>query len=165
MPSLTDLEKRLKSATKTGKWVVGRKEVLSSLKGSKLLVWSASANVPSEILSQCKSLQVPALRFDGDPMALGATCGIPYKVSVLAVKSSGDADLSAYANSQDYSSPRSRFSPEPVQTEAEAAVRVEEKSHEELKKKVKKTKKVSELEAKEKPKKEPKKTKKKATSD
>lgn len=105
--SLVDLEKQLKSVTKTGKYVVGRKEVLNGLKGSKLVVWSASANVPPRILDECKSLRVPAVRFDGNPIELGKTCGIPYKVSVIAVKSAGDAVLRSFENSEEYSNPKS----------------------------------------------------------
>jgi large subunit ribosomal protein L30e len=102
-----DLERQLKAVTKTGKYVVGRREVLGSLKGSKLVVWSASANVPPQILNECKTLQVPAIRFDGNPIELGRTCGIPYKVSVIAVKSPGDAVLSSFESSKDYSEQRS----------------------------------------------------------
>lgn len=50
-------------------------------------------------------LQIPALRFDGDPIALGKTCGIPFKVSVIAVRSAGDADLNSFSNSRDYTMP------------------------------------------------------------
>jgi large subunit ribosomal protein L30e len=100
-----DLEKQLKAVTKTGKYIVGRKEVLNGLKGSKLVVWSASANVPPKILEECKSLQVPAIRFDGNPIELGKSCGIPYKVSVIAVKSAGDAAFGSLEKFQDYSNP------------------------------------------------------------
>jgi large subunit ribosomal protein L30e len=103
--SLVDLEKQLKAVTKTGKYIVGRKEVLNGLKGSKLVVWSASANVPPKILEECKSLQVPAIRFDGNPIELGKSCGIPYKVSVIAVKSAGDAAFGSLEKFQDYSNP------------------------------------------------------------
>ncbi len=103
--SLADLEKQLRAVTKSGKYVVGGKEVLNSLKGSKLVVWSASANVPAKILDECKNLQVPALRFGGSSIELGRTCGIPFKVSVIAVKSAGDAVLSPFQNSKDYSRP------------------------------------------------------------
>ncbi len=105
--SVVDLEKQLKAVTKTGKYVVGRKEVLNGLKGSKLVVWSASANVPPRILDECRNLQVPAVRFDGNPIELGRTCGIPYKVSVIAVKSAGDASLGTFEKSEDYANPKS----------------------------------------------------------
>jgi large subunit ribosomal protein L30e len=98
-----DLKKQLKAATKTGKYVVGRKEVLQSLKGSKMLVWSASANVPPQILETSKTLGIPALRFDGNPIQLGKACGIPFKVSVIAIKSQGESDLASFQNAKDYS--------------------------------------------------------------
>jgi large subunit ribosomal protein L30e len=107
--SLTDLERQLKVATRTGKYVVGRREVTGSLKGSKLIVWSASANLPTKILDECKTLQIPAIRFDGNPIELGKTCGIPFKVSVIAVKSAGDAVLSQFEGSQDYSQEKTAF--------------------------------------------------------
>jgi len=96
------LEKQLRVAAKTGKYIVGRREVLSGVKGSKLLVWSASANVPQQILDECKTLSVPAVKFNGNPVELGHACGIPFRVSVIAVKSAGDADLGAFKNSTDY---------------------------------------------------------------
>jgi len=102
MPEARELEKQLRVAAKTGKYIVGRREVLSGVKGSKLLVWSASANVPQKILDECKTLSVPAVKFDGNPVELGHACGIPFRVSVIAVKSSGDADLSTFQKSSDY---------------------------------------------------------------
>ena len=102
MPEERELEKQLKLVSKTGKYVVGRREVLSSLKGSKLLVWSASANIPKNLLDESKTLAIPAIRFNGNPVELGRACGIPFRVSVIAVKSPGDADLKAFASSADY---------------------------------------------------------------
>lgn len=97
-----ELEKQLKLVARTGSYVVGRREVSTSLKGSKLLVWSASANVPQTILDECKTLSVPAIRFSGNPVELGRACGIPFRVSVIALKTVGDADLSPFAKASDY---------------------------------------------------------------
>ncbi|MDG6996540.1 MAG: ribosomal L7Ae/L30e/S12e/Gadd45 family protein [Nitrososphaerota archaeon] len=102
MAEKRDLEKQLKLAAKTGKFIVGRREVLSGLKGSKLLVWSASANIPQQILDDCRAQSVPAVKFEGNPVELGKACGIPFRVSVIAVKSPGDADLGSFSNARDY---------------------------------------------------------------
>jgi large subunit ribosomal protein L30e len=102
MPEERELEKQLKIAARTGKYVVGRREVQEGVKGSKLLVWSASANVPQKILDECKALSVPAIKFNGNPVELGHACGIPFRVSVIALKAAGDADLGAFTNSTDY---------------------------------------------------------------
>jgi len=104
LSEVRDLEKQLKTAVKTGKYVVGRREVLRSLKGSRILVWSASANLPTQILDQSRSLGIPAVKYGGNPVQLGRMCGIQFRVSVIAVKSSGDADLSSFSNSADYTS-------------------------------------------------------------
>jgi len=97
-----ELEKQLKLVKKTGSFVVGRREVSSSIKGSKLLVWSASANLPQLILDECKNLSIPAIKFAGNPVELGRACGIPFRVSVIALKSVGDADISGFTKSTDY---------------------------------------------------------------
>jgi large subunit ribosomal protein L30e len=99
-----ELEKQLKLVSKTGKYVVGRREVMSGLKGSKLLVWSTSANLPQTILDESRNMSIPAVRFSGNPVELGRACGIPFRVSIIAVKTQGDADLKSFANSTDYSS-------------------------------------------------------------
>jgi large subunit ribosomal protein L30e len=104
VPEVRELEKQLKIAAKTGKYLVGRREVLSGVKGTKLLVWSASADIPQKILDECKTLSVPAVKFNGNPVELGHACGIPFRVSVIALKAAGDADLSAFSNSIDYMS-------------------------------------------------------------
>jgi large subunit ribosomal protein L30e len=102
MPENLELEKQLKLAKRTGSYLVGRREVLSGIKGSKLLVWSDSSNLPQAILDQSRDLSIPAIKFNGNPVELGRACGIPFRVSVIAVKTQGDADLTAFTKSADY---------------------------------------------------------------
>ena len=59
MSANLELEKQLKLAARTGSYLVGRREVQSGIKGSKLLVWSASANVPQTILDESRNLSIP----------------------------------------------------------------------------------------------------------
>lgn len=167
MEDTRDLEKQLKIAAKTGKYIVGRREVLSGIKGSKLLIWSASASVPQKILDESKSLSVPAVRFEGNPVELGKACGIPFRVSVIALKVAGDADLSPFSKASDYLSSSQAVVPaakvEPVAEEKKPA------KEEELKKSPRKSRKKVEEEtpAKEKPKakKAPRKKKKEEAED
>lgn len=102
MSQEVELERQLKKAAKTGKYVVGRREVMSAVKGSKFLVWSDSADVPQKILDDCQSFSIPALKFNGNPVELGRACGIPFRVSVIAIKSVGDANFETFGNSVDY---------------------------------------------------------------
>lgn len=124
MPEEREIEKQLKLVSKTGKFVVGRREVMSGLKGSKLLVWSASASLPQALLDESKNLFIPAVRFNGNPVELGRACGIPFRVSVISVKAPGDADIKAFATSADYVSSTSSASvaeanPEETKKESE----------------------------------------------
>ena len=126
MPEEREIEKQLKLVSKTGKFVVGRREVMSGLKGSKLLVWSASANLPQDLLNESKNLSIPAVRFNGNPVELGRACGIPFRVSVIAVKAPGDADIKAFSSSSDYVSSASMLTvvqakPEEEKEENESA--------------------------------------------
>ena len=102
MSQEVELERQLKKAAKTGKYVVGRREVMSTVKGSKFLVWSASANVPQKILDDCQSFSIQTMKFYGNPVELGRACGIPFRVSVIAIKSAGDANFETFSNSVDY---------------------------------------------------------------
>jgi large subunit ribosomal protein L30e len=144
MPEERELVKQLKVAAKTGKYIVGRREVLSGVKGSRLLVWSASANVPQKILDECKALSVPAIRFNGNPVELGHACGIPFRVSVITLKTAGDADLSAFSNSSDYVSLSQVVMPSTREKEEEAAKELEQSRAEEKTTTKRKSKKKSE---------------------
>jgi large subunit ribosomal protein L30e len=138
-----ELEKQLKLAKRTGSYVVGRREVSGSLKGTKLLVWSASANIPQSILDECRNLSVPAIKFGGNPVELGHACGIPFRVSVIALKTTGDADISNFTKSSDYHS--GVVEPEVKHAELKPAKEVavaEPKTKKEPKKKEAKTEKV-----------------------
>ena len=142
-----ELEKQLKVAAKTGKYIVGRREVLSGVKGSKLLVWSASANVPQRILDECKAMSVPAVRFDGNPVELGRACGIPFRVSVIALKSTGDADLRTYSNASDYVSTTKVVIPAVQEEKVEEPKKEEPKTKEKVaKRKTKKSESKTEAE-------------------
>ncbi len=56
------------------------------------------------ILDECRKLSVPALKFSGNSVELGRACGIPFRVSVIALRAAGDADLSGFMSSSDYHS-------------------------------------------------------------
>ena len=96
MISEKNLEKILKAILKSGKVVIGTKEVLGSLKGSKLVISSSSLskNSLSKIVETCESLSVPLFEFKGTSMDFGRICGKPFLVSAIAIKSSGEINLS-----------------------------------------------------------------------
>ncbi len=89
------LEKTLQNILKTGKYTFGLKESTKSLKSVKLMIYANSldAKTISDLESSCATASVPALAFSGSSMALGRLCNRPFKVSVISVKSAGEADL------------------------------------------------------------------------
>ncbi len=89
------LQTVMRKALKTGKCVLGLKEVSDSIKGSLLIVYSSSLEAPSrtKLLESTDSLKVPTLYYEGNSMALGKSCGRQHRISVVAIKSAGDANL------------------------------------------------------------------------
>ncbi|NWG09562.1 MAG: ribosomal L7Ae/L30e/S12e/Gadd45 family protein [Nitrososphaerales archaeon] len=96
MISKKDLEKVLRTIVKTGKVVIGSKEALRSVKGSKIVIYSSSLSEEkiSNVVKECKSLEVPLMKFEGTSVDLGRICGRLYPISAMAIKSPGEGDLS-----------------------------------------------------------------------
>ena len=91
------LERALTEVAKTGKYVLGSREVLKSLKGSKLVVYSGSRDLPhiEGIVRACTQRSIPVVAYDGSSEDLGRLLGKPFLVSVVAVKSPVTEDLAA----------------------------------------------------------------------
>ena len=89
------LEKVLQTAVKTGKYVAGLKEVSQSLKGSKLVIYSTALpeKKVNKIIEVCQSSSIPILAYEGSTIKLGRLCGRPFRISALAIKSPGEANL------------------------------------------------------------------------
>ena len=84
---LKTIEKTLKEAVRSSSFKCGHKEVLQSIKGSKLIVLSRSANAPIRRVLEQQALAagVQIHRFDGNSMQLGKLCGKPFRVAVVAI--------------------------------------------------------------------------------
>ena len=91
------LSKTLNGVAKTGKYVAGYKEVWKSAKGSKVVIASSSlTNDETDRLQElCEATTVPFLQVPLTSVGLGRALGKQFRVSTLAVKSQGDANLSA----------------------------------------------------------------------
>ncbi len=96
------LEEFLKTALKTGRCILGTRTVLSSIKGSKIVLYSSSMDDDSRqaLLEACTSNSVPSVLFAGNSEKLGRLCGKPFKVSAVGVKSPGDANLDTVLSTQ-----------------------------------------------------------------
>ena len=89
------LEKALKDSTKEKKSILGSKEVLGSLKNSKLVILSQSApkKFADKIIDGAKKEKVSTLQFEGSSVALGRLCGLQFRVSTLSLTSVSDANI------------------------------------------------------------------------
>ncbi|HZI69736.1 MAG TPA: ribosomal L7Ae/L30e/S12e/Gadd45 family protein [Nitrososphaeraceae archaeon] len=91
------IEKVLKDAVNANKYKCGTREVLGSMKGSKLIMLSNSlkSESRSKLEEQAKSANVPLYVFDGNSFKLGKLCNKPFRISVLALKSGTDAEINS----------------------------------------------------------------------
>ncbi len=91
------LEKAIKDAVEDGKCSFGTKEVISSIKNSKLIVLSHS--VPStttqKIAEAAKSAKVPTVNYNGSSVELGRLCGTQFRISTISLKTLSDTNLKA----------------------------------------------------------------------
>jgi large subunit ribosomal protein L30e len=94
------LRKTMKAVVKDGKYDLGLKESMKSLRNVKLLLYSDHLDkmTISKIEKSCKKLSVPTVAYPGSSMMLGQICGKPFKVSAISVRSTGDADISTLVN-------------------------------------------------------------------
>ena len=83
------LEKTLKDAIKEDNHVIGTKQVISSIKSSKLVIISKS------IPSSTKKENIPLLHFEGTSIMLGKLCGLQFRVSTISLKSLSNTNIQA----------------------------------------------------------------------
>ena len=89
------LEKALKDALKEDKITMGAKQVLNSVKNSKLIVLSQSVEkeVFEKIQTNAQKETIPYVNFQGTSVALGRLCGLQFRISTLSFTSLTDANI------------------------------------------------------------------------
>lgn len=89
------LEKILKDALKEDNVTMGTKQVLNSMKNSKLIVLSQSVQKEmfAKIESDAKKEKVPLVNFQGTSVALGRLCGLQFRISTISFTSLSDANI------------------------------------------------------------------------
>ena len=94
------LEKSLKDALKEDKLTFGAKQVLNSVKDSKLVVLSQSIEKEmfEKIESDAKKEKVPLVNFQGTSVALGRLCGLQFRISTLSFTSITDSSIKSILN-------------------------------------------------------------------
>ncbi len=89
------LEKALRDEIKEKKCTIGTKEVMSSMKNSKLIVLSQSLKneITEKIETDAQKAKVPTVAFNGSSMALGKLCGNQFRVSTVSFNSLSDTNI------------------------------------------------------------------------
>ncbi|HJU34857.1 MAG TPA: ribosomal L7Ae/L30e/S12e/Gadd45 family protein [Nitrososphaera sp.] len=91
------LEKVIKDAIATEKYKSGVKEVLQSVKGSKLIIVSKSIDPDDrkKLEEQAKSINVAVYGYPGTSVQLGKLCNKPFRVTTIAIRSGTADEISA----------------------------------------------------------------------
>jgi large subunit ribosomal protein L30e len=91
------LEKVIKDAVAADKYKSGIKEVLQSVKGSKLIIVSKSIDSAdrAKLEEQAKTANVAVYEYPGTSVQLGKLCNRPFRVTAIAIKSGTAAEIEA----------------------------------------------------------------------
>jgi large subunit ribosomal protein L30e len=89
------LEKLIKDSVSQNKFKCGTKEVLKSVKGSKLIVLSRSISPEdkTKIEQETSTSNIPIYQYDGNSFQLGKLCSKPFRITMIAVKSGSDEEI------------------------------------------------------------------------
>ncbi len=89
------LEKVIKDAMDDKKYSLGAKEVIGSMKNSKLIIISQSVprNMLQKIQETAKSSKTPTLNFKGSSVELGRLCGTQFRISAISLKTLSETNL------------------------------------------------------------------------
>ncbi|HUC38631.1 MAG TPA: 50S ribosomal protein L30e [Candidatus Acidoferrum sp.] len=94
---MADLANDIRLAVDSGKTALGLKTVTESIRNSSAkLVIVAEKNKESnlqDILHIAGIAGIKIIRFQGNPVELGAVCGKPYSISTLSVIEAGNSNI------------------------------------------------------------------------
>ena len=95
-----DIEKAISMAVSTGKVKTGYKSVLKNVLNGKVKATVVSNNLPPIVEEQlkrnCKLSEIPIINYDKSGKDLGAVCGRPHKISMLAILDPGNSKILEY---------------------------------------------------------------------
>ena len=91
------LEKTLADAIKERKRTLGAKQILSSMKNSKLVVISQSVptKTAEKIGESAQNDNVPLIHFNDTSVILGKLCGLQFRVSAISLSSLSNTNVQA----------------------------------------------------------------------
>lgn len=89
------LEKELQDAIKEKKRILGSKQVLNTLKNSKLIVLSKSVpkDMEEKIQKSAKKEKIPTVQLQDSSVALGKLCGVQFRISAISLTDISDTNI------------------------------------------------------------------------
>jgi large subunit ribosomal protein L30e len=87
----------IKDAIAANGYKSGVKEVLQSVKGTKLVIVSKSIDSDdrARLEEQSKTANVPVYEYPGTSMQLGKLCNKPFRITAIAINSGSAAEIDA----------------------------------------------------------------------
>ena len=91
------LEKALTNAIKERNRDLGTKQIMSSMKNSKLVVISQSVptKIAEKIEESAKNDNIPLIHFQDTSVMLGKLCGLQFRVSAISLNSLSNTNVQA----------------------------------------------------------------------
>jgi large subunit ribosomal protein L30e len=94
---MTDINKAIATAVKTGKVLFGSNNAMRSVRTKRAKLILLAENCPNrareDIEYYSKLSAIPVVIYNGTSIDLGAACGKPFMVSTLTVREPGDSDI------------------------------------------------------------------------
>ncbi len=94
---MADLSNDIRLAVDSGKTAIGLNSVIDSIKGNEArLIIIASRNKKQnigDITHMADIAGIKVIKFDGNPVELGAICGKPFPISTLSVIEPGNSNI------------------------------------------------------------------------
>ncbi len=94
---MVDIGKAIRMAVRTGKVILGSKRTIQLIKQGKAKLAIIASNCPDQIKNDleyyCKLSNIPIYVYDGTSWDLGAVCGKPFMVAVMAIIEPGDSEI------------------------------------------------------------------------
>jgi large subunit ribosomal protein L30e len=89
------IDKVIKESIAANKWKCGTKEVLQSIKSSKLIIFCDTLDAKSKLTmeQQAASSNVPIYHFGGNSVNLGKLCNKPFRISAISLKSGTEEEI------------------------------------------------------------------------
>ena len=89
------LAKILKEAMKGGRYSIGASEVISDMKGSKLIILAKSvpAETRTRLAEEAQKNNIKVIELEKNSTELGRMIGRPFRVSAIALRSVSDSEL------------------------------------------------------------------------